>query len=602
MQDSPLDAVREHDFAGQAGGGPAAGDQQLLRRGGDLQLRGITPPVIKLLPLGSGEAHGQGHRSGLDSGLGPLRLPCTFIHGLGVLGDGQPDQLVPVGFHHNEQRLIRAAVHQDVGGLGQAAGQRGDGARFRVVPAHGAVVGVRQGYGTVRQHGDAEGVLQARLRGLAVAEAEVEQAGADGGFHLHAAVVVHAQAAQRGRFGIGYPDVPVGVLGQPGGLGKPRRVGGTVKQALQPGAGQDRHPARHRVEAEDLVRSGHGHHQAFQLGGPEHIPRRRQRNGQRVAAGRGNHGGGSGAGSRSRHCRRTVGCGGLGLVPGIQQPLHAVPGHGGDRAVSEVHAAQAVVHRIRHHDVVPGLPGHGGRQQRHALGLVEACGLGRAVAPALDAVADDPAHRGQVGFQLHQAVVAGICHEEGAAGQGGYLAGEAQVSGGGLRRHVGAVPAVEGALGLMLLHQLRYERFQPGCVALTGQVRHDVAFRVQDHQRGPGTGGVRLPGHQLRVIQHRMVDLVALHGGGEGHRVRFVFELGRVDAHGHQHIGVLLLEGPQLVQHVQAVDAAEGPEIQQHDLAAEILQVQLPAAGVQPVPTLEFRGPHPVSGAHGFSH
>jgi hypothetical protein len=117
-------------------------------------------------------------------------------------------------------------------------------------------------------------------------------------------------------------------------------------------------------------------------------------------------------------------------------------------------------------------------------------------------------------------------------------------------------------------------------VALTGEVRHDVTLGVNDHQGGPGAGGVGLPRVQFRVVQDRVADLVPFHGGGQRHRICLVLELGRVHADGHQDVGVLLLEGAELIQHVQAVDAAEGPEVQQHDLAAQGLEVQGFAAGV----------------------
>ena len=47
--------------------------------------------------------------------------------------------------------------------------------------ADGAVVGVGDGDRSVGEHGDAERMLQERIGGRAVAEAEVEEAGADGG-------------------------------------------------------------------------------------------------------------------------------------------------------------------------------------------------------------------------------------------------------------------------------------------------------------------------------------------------------------------------------------------------------------------------------------
>ncbi|MNI54223.1 hypothetical protein D3C73_1091100 [compost metagenome] len=98
------------------------------------------------------------------------------------------------------------------------------------------------------------------------------------------------------------------------------------------------------------------------------------------------------------------------------------------------------------------------------------------------------------------------------------------------------------------------------------------------------------------------MNFVAFHGRCQCNRIRFVFELGRMHADRHQHVRVLFLKGAQLVQHVQAVDAAEGPEVEQHDLAAQGLEVQGFPARVEPAAALQFGGPDPVLGTYGFAH
>ena len=281
--------------------------------------------------------------------------------------------------------------------------------------------------------------------------------------------------------------------------------------------------------------------------------------------------------------------------------------------------AQPVVDGVGNHDVVAGLRGDVLRKQDQALRLVEAGVLGAAVGVALVPRAVGGQHRLEIGGELHQAVVAGVGDKpgtgvgvrlcRGAFGGGAAsgrevqgLAREAQRARGRFRRHVGAVAAVQGALGLMLGDQFGNEHGEAVRVTFTGKVRHDVALGVDDHQSGPGARRVGLPGVQLRVVQDRVADLVALHGRGQSHRVSLVLELGRVHADRHQDIGVLLLEGAELVQDVQAVDAAERPEVQQHDLAAEGFKVQGLAAGVQPVTAHQFGGPDPEVGAYGFAH
>ena len=55
---------------------------------------------------------------------------------------------------------------------------------------------------------------------------------------------------------------------------------------------------------------------------------------------------------------------------------------------------------------------------------------------------------------------------------------------------------------------------------------------------------------------------------------------------------------------MQAVDAAEGPEVENNDFAAKVLQGEVFVAGVEPGSAFEFAGAHAyVAGgvlAHGF--
>src|SRR3546814_6076657 len=111
-------------------------------------------------------------------------------------------------------------------------------------------------------------------------------------------------------------------------------------------------------------------------------------------------------------------------------------------------------------------------------------------------------------------------------------------------------------------------------MALTGVVRDDVPLRVDQHQGRPGTGGIGLPGDQLRVVEDRMVHRVALDRSPERVRIGLVHELRRVRPDHDQLVGELLLYRAQLVEDVQAVDAAEGPEVEQHEASAELAQGQ----------------------------
>jgi hypothetical protein len=55
-----------------------------------------------------------------------------------------------------------------------------------------------------------------------------------------------------------------------------------------------------------------------------------------------------------------------------------------------------------------------------------------------------------------------------------------------------------------------------------------------------------------------------------------------VHADDDEHVGVPLLDRAQLVDDVQAVDAAEGPEVEQDDPAAQVGEGQAPPARVEP--------------------
>ena len=87
-----------------------------------------------------------------------------------------------------------------------------------------------------------------------------------------------------------------------------------------------------------------------------------------------------------------------------------------------------------------------------------------------------------------------------------------------------------------------------------------------------------------------MVHAVALHRRDQRVRVGLVHELRRVHADDDQLLGVLLLERPQLLQDVQAVDAAEGPEVEKHEAAAQLGDRVRRAAGVEPASAAELGG------------
>ena len=135
-------------------------------------------------------------------------------------------------------------------------------------------------------------------------------------------------------------------------------------------------------------------------------------------------------------------------------------------------------------------------------------------------------------------------------------------------------------------------------VPLTGVLRDDVTLRVDEHQGRPGPCGVGLPGHQVGVVEDGVPDVVPLDRGRQRHRVRLVLELRRAHPDHDQLAGVLLLDLPELVEDVQAVDAAERPEVEQNEAPAEVLDRVRPAGRVQPTAPDELGGTHARDRSH----
>ena len=188
--------------------------------------------------------------------------------------------------------------------------------------------------------------------------------------------------------------------------------------------------------------------------------------------------------------------------------------------------------------------------------------------------------------------MAGVAHEDVAFVAGGFQADEfarvEQFTFARFRCHVGVVAGAQCALGAVFFDEAFDEAGDALRVAFAGHLGHEVAFGVDERQRGPRPCGVCLPGYEVGVVEHDVLHLVALNRLVDGFDGALEFELRRVHADHHEFVVVLLFDFSQLIQNVQAVDAAERPEVQQNDLAAQILQRKVLAAGVDPTTTHEF--------------
>jgi hypothetical protein len=160
--------------------------------------------------------------------------------------------------------------------------------------------------------------------------------------------------------------------------------------------------------------------------------------------------------------------------------LLAGAGQRGHRAVRQPDAAQQVVGRVGDDDVVV----HRRRQLRgdeaQAVRLGEPGLVGPAVGPAALAGPDPPDERLPVRLELGERVVPGVGDKEVAVRQRHRLRGEAQRPGRRLGRHVRPVAASQRALRAVLVDQPLDQGGQGRTVPLPGQVRDDVALRVDD--------------------------------------------------------------------------------------------------------------------------
>ncbi len=276
----------------------------------------------------------------------------------------------------------------------------------------------------------------------------------------------------------------------------------------------------------------------------------------------------------------------------VERHCRPVPATVTTSPVGQPYAAQQVVDGVRDDHVVAGDLGHVRRQQAEPLRLGERGGGGRAVRAAPGTGADAADHRLAVGGQLDQRVPGRVADQQVPAVERQRLAGEPQHGVRLGRRHVRALAPVQRALRLVGGDQLVDQPGQPFGVPLAGHGGDHVALRVDHGQGRPRLGRVLLPHVHVGVVEHRVVHAVPLDGRGQRRRVLLVLELRRVHADHDQDVAVLLFERAQLVQHVQAVDAAEGPEIEQDDLAAQVGQRDGLAAGVQPGPAPQFRCPY----------
>src|ERR1700733_1002045 len=132
-----------------------------------------------------------------------------------------------------------------------------------------------------------------------------------------------------------------------------------------------------------------------------------------------------------------------------------------------------------------------------------------------------------------------------------------------------------------LTQKLLQDGFAPLIFTLAELPTPDVPLSVDQVQSWPVLIIERLPDAVVAVDRYGVVDLhgpsLSLHAW----HIVLEAEFRGMDADDHQSaLPVLRLPGPQVRQGATPIDAREGPEIDQNDLAAQILRIQ--GLGIQP--------------------
>ncbi len=321
------------------------------------------------------------------------------------------------------------------------------------------------------------------------------------------------------------------------GLCEPRGLRVAVDEPFVHRAGQQADVAGDGVERPDRVVAGHRHDHLAGGGDEEDVPRGGEldvEGGARIAA------------------ERAVGAADV-----VDGPDHVLFAGAGDRShglTVEVDAAQDVVDGVGDDELVAGTGGDVLGEDGDATGLAELCGGEVAVGESPFPGADAPEHGLSVRGVFDEAVVAGVGDEEVSRGQDRHLAGVEELGLRCRRGNVGAVSGMEGALRRVLLDEAFDDLPEAGAVAFPGQGRDEVALGVDDGERRPCPGRVRLPRDEVWVVEDEVFDLVALDRLVDGLDGALELELRRVDADDDEFACVLLLERPRLVEDVEAVD------------------------------------------------
>ncbi len=215
--------------------------------------------------------------------------------------------------------------------------------------------------------------------------------------------------------------------------------------------------------------------------------------------------------------------------------------------------------------------------------MVERCGAQEAVCAALAPAADDLDDLAAPEFGDDDPVVVGVGNEQAATlGVGQHLAGKGQ------SRCREAFPfelAIERT-AIDLPFELDDQRVEDGLEQVVDPLpavrTNDVAGRVNNGQRWPRLGSPKAPHLEVGVVDHRMLEPVAKNDLADVVGIALVVEFRRMHTDHDEFVGELRFQSFEVGNDVDAVDASVRPEIEDHDLAAQLLEGQ-GTVGIQPI-------------------
>ena len=375
--------------------------------------------------------------------------------------------------------------------------------------------------------GHSQGMLETRRGEFPRRVSEIEESGPDQGGDPPEGGV---EEADRRGFGVGQNQPPP-VACESRRLGE----GGKGRRTILDVLAAAPHPAGHGgtpwIVAPELVASGHGDPDLAAEDGE--IPRRRE----------------------SRLSRRP---GGGSRTEARVPPSHPGPSQGLDPVRLEIDGPEEVVSAIGHIEHVTTAD--------ETLGVTEGGQRGRTVFRPRDPAADET-HRPPPAILKDETVMTAVGHGEELRVDVD-LARESEESRlrRGLRRIVGG-PAHEprGVRRESVVEKPR----DRGALTLAGRHVPDVPLGIDENQGGPGPHAVAPPEIEGRIEGDEMADPQTGDGVESLAGIGLFRKLGAQDPDHAQDVPVPLLEPGEFRKHVETVDAAVGPEVEEHETAAE---------------------------------